>query len=484
MRKQYARKLELGEQQQYTADFIMPKPGALVFSDPGTGKTLSVFESFLRAYEAGEADQMFVFAPLSILQAAWGDDIDKYVDGFYYEIAYSKNRAQAFNSGAPVVITNHDAIKWLAQNRQVIDPNKRIWFVVDESTAYKNPTAQRTKAAMSLAPMFAHRVPMTGTPYPKSILDVWSQAFLADSGERLGNSFFRFRSQVAEPEQVGGNKNAVRWLDKPGAVDQVVQSLADITVRFRLEDCTNIPECSMWYQYVTLPPKLQRQYDELVEQSVLELENGELISAVHAGARSGKIRQLLTGSVYNSEGQSSIVHTDRAELVMQLVEERCPIAPVCVGFNWRHERDALLKEAKKRKLQVAYIDGTVTGGTRTQIVRDFQDGKYDVVLLHPQAAGHGLTFTRARTLIWSSPTENAEHLLQLNARIYRRGQEHKTEIIMIAARDTREVFIYESNLQPKVKKQADGLKIFTDITHAGMAMPSRPQVEQMEESIA
>lgn len=481
-RTTFARKFDLMDHQVFTAKAIDRNgEGSLVFSDPGTGKTLSVFEAFLTAWEKGEADQLIVLGPLSILQAAWGDDIDKYVDGFYYEVAYAKNRAKAFNSGAPVIITNHDAIKWLAEHREALDPNKRIWLAVDESTAFKNPTAQRTKALMSMAPLFHKRLPMTGTPSPHSVLDYWSQVFIADRGERLGQMFYRYRGQVADAIQVGMNAHAKKWEAKPGAIDMVTQSIADITIRFKLEDCVDIPPCTHTYAYISIPEKLRLMYDQLIEQSVLESESGKIVTAVHAASRSRKILQLLTGSVYDQDGEAVLFHTERAELVMQYVEERAPIAPCVVGFNFHHERDALLKEAKKRKLRVTYIDGTVDQSKRVDIVRAFQDGAYDAVLLHPQAAGHGLTFARARTLIWSSPTENAEHLLQLNARIYRKGQEHKTEIIMVAARDTREVFVYESNLQPKVNRQSNALNVFTDTTKASMDLPARPAlVEEVD----
>jgi SNF2 family DNA or RNA helicase len=60
----------------------------------------------------------------------------------------------------------------------------------------------------------------------------------------------------------------------------------------------------------------------------------------------------------------------------------------------------------------------------------------------PQSMSHGLTLTRAKTVIWCSPTYNAEHYVQFNARIYRKGQDSKTEIIRIAAKDTWEPHVY------------------------------------------
>ena len=91
-----------------------------------------------------------------------------------------------------------------------------------------------------------------------------------------------------------------------------------------------------------------------------------------------------------------------------------------------------------------------------------QAGQLQVVFCHPQSAGHGLTMTKATTIIWSSPTYNAEHYQQFNRRIYRAGQTQKTEIIQIAAKDTWETQVYEK-LDSKLSRMEELLTILTDL---------------------
>ena len=75
---------------------------------------------------------------------------------------------------------------------------------------------------------------------------------------------------------------------------------------------------------------------------------------------------------------------------------------------------------------------------RSLIVEAYQNGRYQVLLAHPQSTAHGLTLTRGTTTIWASPTLNLEFWLQGNRRIYRAGQTQKTETIVIVAKDTIE----------------------------------------------
>ena len=447
---------DLYNHQRSTADFIANNDRVIVTSDPGTGKTRSV----LQAYTENKDGKMLVLAPLSILQPSWGDDIENFNPELKYAVAYAKNRAQMFGEDVDITITNHDAVKWLLKNPKYLDGF--TWICIDEFTAFKNSTSQRSKALAAIVSQFKHRIIMSGTPNSNTILGMWHPAKLVDDGERLGKSYWSFRSQVCSPQQVGPDPRMVEWRDKPGAEDAVAGMLKDITVRFAFEDCIDVPEHTQRTMYVDLPPSLMKQYRDFAWNSMIDTDKGETINAIHAGAKVKKLLQLCTGAIYDDEGVSKLFHTQRYELVMDLVAAR---QHSVVAFNWRHERTELCKLAEKLKIPYAYIDGTVSVARRTEIVRDYQAGKLQVVFCHPQAAGHGLTLTKGTTTIWCSPTYNAEHFQQMNRRIYRAGQKQRTETIMIAARDTHEVKVYE-RLNEKMTRMEDLLSLFDQITKA------------------
>ena len=74
--------------------------------------------------------------------------------------------------------------------------------------------------------------------------------------------------------------------------------------------------------------------------------------------------------------------------------------------------------------------------------------------------------TKATTVIWSSPTYNAEHYQQFNRRIYRAGQTQKTEVIQIASKDTWETAVYDK-LETKLGKMEDLLQILNKLHKDG-----------------
>ena len=79
-----------------TTKFIIDHPRCLITSDPGTGKTRAVLDAhFLMK------GKTLVLAPLSILEAAWADDIIKFQPNINYGVAYAKNREKVTQRGSP-----------------------------------------------------------------------------------------------------------------------------------------------------------------------------------------------------------------------------------------------------------------------------------------------------------------------------------------------------------------------------------------------
>ncbi len=407
----------------------------LDLSDPGTAKTRPALGAHIERVHTG-GKRCLVLAPKSILQPAWGNDIDKFFPGVSYMCAYASNRKAAlFDHTSDIIITNHDAVRWLADERNV---TKKFWkdfdtIIFDESTAFKNHNSQRSKAAYKIARLMEFRELLTGTINPKSILDVWHQAKIIDDGERLGTSYWKFRSATCEPVQVGPDHHMIEWRDKEGAEYAIFDLLEDISIRHKFEECTDIPKNKITEYTIDLPLKLRRQYSDMMNIAAAMLNDGSLLTAVNAASVHQKLMQMASGAVYDEWGKHKVLDNQRSELVMDLIEER----ELCVvAFNWRHQRYGLEEAAKKRGFSYAVIDGTVGDTKRLEAVEAFQRGDLRAIFAHPQSAGHGLTLTAGTTTIWTSPTYNAEHYKQFNHRIYRAGQTRKTETIHITARDT------------------------------------------------
>lgn len=94
-------------------------------------------------------------------------------------------RIRALNTPADIYIINRENVCWL------VDYYKQSWpfdmVIVDESSSFKSHKAKRFKALASMGSHIDRMVELTGTPSPNGLEDLWSQIFLLDGGERLGN---------------------------------------------------------------------------------------------------------------------------------------------------------------------------------------------------------------------------------------------------------------------------------------------------------
>lgn len=449
--------------QQRTLEHCLDHDRVCDWSDPGTGKTRGHLDF---CHEKAGQGKALVLAPLSLLDCAWANDARKFSPWQRVSLAYAANREKAFQATADIVVANHDAVKWI---RDQVRANPKFLadfdtLIIDEVNAFKNPKAARTKALIDIRHHFQYRHILTGTPAPQSLLDLWAPVFVCDDGERLGTSFYAFRNQVTVPVQVGPRAEMVQWRDRPGAEEMVTAKLADISIRHCKADCLDIPPNQKILVPTKLPASVMRLYQQMLNESVFEFESGGYVNAIHAGAKANKLLQICTGAVYDGDKTAHLVHVERYQQVIDLMDERP--WPCVVFFNWRHEREALSRLAEAAGMSHAVIDGETPAAARPGIVDQFQAGKLKVIFAHPASAGHGLTLTAGKTTIWASPTANAEHFLQANARIDRNGQDQRTETIMLAAEGTREEALYESMLEGKVRRVDAVLNLFTQLQEA------------------
>lgn len=425
--------LKLSEMRHQTASlkFMANKKAVFDASDPGTGKTYVEIMDFARQHKKDKKAAL-VLCPKSLMRAAWANDIKKFAPHLRVSLAYAKGREESMKADADVYVANVDGVKDIAKYP------KTFWkkfgrIIIDESEAYKHHTSQRSKAVKKLAEFFEYKRLMSGTPNTNGICDLWHQYFILDGGKRLGKSYFGFRNACCIPTQTGPSAQHLEWRDRPGIELQVGELIKDITIRHKFEDCVDIPGNHKYAVPIQLSKSHMESYEELKNESLAILRETS-VTAINGAVLATKLLQTASGAVYNDDGGYSQVATERYELVLDLVEAR---QHVVVFYLWDHQRDELIKEARKRK--VNYV---VWNPDQPIIVDDFQDGKYQVMFAHPASAGHGLTLTKGTATIWASPTYNLSWYTQGLKRVHRIGQTQKTETIVIIAEDTIDEQVY------------------------------------------
>lgn len=407
--------------QKVTSAFLAERPRAFCFNEQGTGKTASVIWAADYLMNAGVVRRVLVVCPLSIMKSAWQNDLFKFAMHRTCDIAYGskKKRAQIVNSGAEFVIINFDG---LAIVKDDIKNGGFDLIVIDEASAYKNPTTERWKVLRDLNKTIRGLWMLTGTPAAQSPVDAFGLAKLVNP-KGTPAFFGQFRDQVMY--KVG----MFRWVPKPNA-QAVVHAALQPAIRFEKDQCLDLPEVTEVDRDAPLTPQ-QSKYYKMLKNDMMMKAAGEEVSAANAATNINKLLQISGGAVYTN--QREVIEFDvsnRLQVVLEVIEESSHKVLVFVPFT--HTIELLKTYLTKHHITCEVINGAVPVNRRSSIVDDFQKtDNVKVLIIQPQAASHGLTLTAANTIIWYAPVTSVETYLQANARINRPGQKNAMTIVHV-----------------------------------------------------
>jgi SNF2 family DNA or RNA helicase len=445
--------VKLYEHQKATADFVVSNRGRVfITSDPGTGKTASVLVALERLMAEGVISRALVLAPKAIVEAAWGEDAATFTPNLKVKAiigSTDKKAAAIADRRYSVIVTNHDTVRFIPEK---VLASSFGAIVIDESTRFKNPTAVGTKVLLRLSKTMKFILPMTGTPMPLSILDMWVPLRLSRP-DKMSPLFSTFRMETCVPVS---KQWGMEWNERHGVREALVTLYSDTIIRYAKEDCVDLPPQSMHTKTVELSPALRKVYDKFETECLVEFESGS-VAAPHAGAMAMKLSQLASGFLYG-EGEKHKVSPERYELAAEIVQER---KQSLIAFMYTAQRDFMKELLDKEGVKYEVLDGSTPASRFSEIVDEFQRGMYQTLLCHPQSVAHGVTLTRADTIIWLSPPRSLEHFVQFCARIDRIGQKQANEVIMLQAKGTYEVKAYK-RLMSKNASQLDLLSLLKE----------------------
>jgi SNF2 family DNA or RNA helicase len=415
--------------QKATAAFMTLHERAYCLNEMGTCKTLSVLWSFHWLKKMGVLDAMVVIAPLSTLERTWGDEIFSNFFDIQFTVLYGDmdRRLKRIKQNNDIYIINHDGIKTevmtVAMVQNVIRKysKKRVLFVIDELAGYRNSGSDRWKTMNGMIQDCPWIWGLTGSPTPRAPTDAWAQCRLITPWS-VPKYYSRFR------ETVMNKVTQFKWVARANAVEQVY-AVMQPGIRFARKECFDLPPTTYRFEQVELTPEQRRAYKSMMDKSKAEVEGGTEVVALNEGVKLQKLVQIACGVMYDGEDEHQIPTGPRVHLVKELISQST--CKVILFVPLRGALDMIAAELAK-DFNVAVIDGRVRKAQRDEIFSRFQqmDDPW-VIVAQPAAMSHGLTLTRANTIIWYAPTNFNETYIQANARIVRPGQKENTFIIHI-----------------------------------------------------
>lgn len=440
--------------QLYARDWILSHEACGLFLDMGLGKTAITLSAIAELLDLGEARRVLVVAPLRVAKTVWAEEAQKWDHTRHLRVVKvlgsPEQRLSALRQNADIYVINRENVVWLTNQY-----TRKKWpfdvVVLDELSSYKSSSAERFRALRRTRPAMRRVIGLTGTPASNGYIDLWSQVYLLDRGERLGSTVTGYRDRYFDP---GRRNQAVvfDWRLKPGADKAIEQKLSDLCMSMRAGDYLSLPECVEVTHQVQLPPAARHLYEDMEKELVLELGD-DIVTAANAAVATGKLLQMAGGAVYAEDGSWTALHRAKLDCLRQIIDEAQGQSVLCY-YAYQHELErikAAFPEARELRTE--------------EDVAAWCRGEVPLLLAHPASAGHGLNLQYGgHIMVWFGLTWSLELYQQACARLHRQGQSHPVMLHRIVAEKTVDEDVLRA-LDAKDKTQSalmDAVKAVVD----------------------
>lgn len=409
--------------QKYATEFIESHPIAAVILQMGLGKTvctLTAIEHLI--YDTFEVSKVLIVAPLRVAKVTWSDEIDKWdhLSHLTYSVAVGseKERLSALKKKADLYMINRENLQWLIEKSGL--PFDYDMVVLDELSSFKSWQSKRFRAFMKVRPKVQRVVGLTGTPSSNGLMDLFAEFKCLDMGERLGRFITQYRNAFFIPDRMNGQV-VYSYKPRPFAEEEIYRRIGDITISMKALDHLKMPELIENRYPVYMDDGEKQQYESMKKDLILPYLENEAITAANAAALSGKLCQMANGAVYSDEGSVAHIHDRKLDALEDIIE--AAQGPILLCYWFKHDLERITKKLDELKVEYARIssDGSI---------RMWNEGKFQVGLIHPASAGHGLNLQAGGNhIVWFGLTWSLELLEQTNARLWRQGQRAEAVVV-------------------------------------------------------
>lgn len=431
--------------QETAIQHVIDNEAAGLMLSMGLGKSSITLTAALRLMANFEVSKILIVAPKLVAEQSWPAEINKWAHTKHLRVSVvagsPAKRLKALRQDADIYTIGRDNVKWLVDTL-----GRGGWdfdmLVIDELSSFKNAASQRFKALKKVAYLTPRRVGLTGTPSPNSLMDLWSQIYLLDQGERLGKTITSYR-EAYFTKDYNGFSYAVRQKYIP----LIQGKIKDICLSMTAEDYLDMPERLDIVREVNLA-----NYDKYLEfkrQEVLKieaLEESKEITPVNAAALYSKLLQFANGAVYDEDKNYHVVDSTKLDMLEEIVEE-LQGEPLLVFYSFQSDRERILQRIK----------GSV-GFPRTnggEMVEKWNRKEVPVLVAHPASIGHGLNMQDGgRYMVWFGLPWSLELYQQAVARLDRQGQKDSVINTRLIAKGSVEELVLQ-RLNDKTTTQDD-----------------------------
>ena len=417
---------DLHKYQERMINFIYNTPKCAVWAGLGLGKTITTLTAIVDLIDSMTVSKVLIVAPLRVANSVWHKEAANWQHTKHLKFSIvtgsEKERLSALHKTADVYVINRENVHWIVEHLKKDELYTRFWkfdmIVLDEASSFKSASSQRFKALRKTIRFTNRLVELTGTPSPNGLLDIWSQMYLLDCGERLGRSMTAYKQRFFEASYNGYSYKPVKSADK------IIHKLIDdLVISLNVDDYLEMPERIDTVIRVPLPPSRMVEYKQLEREFLIQINDNEVV-AYNAATLAGKLLQYCNGAMYTDELKNwTEIHSAKLDAIDDIISENTD-ENLLIAYNYKTD----LMRLQKRFPDAVVLD------KNPDTITQWNNGNIKMLLAHPASAGHGLNLQHGGCIIvWFGLNWSLELYQQFNGRLHRQGQTKPVRVVHIVA---------------------------------------------------
>lgn len=460
---------------------MMAATNLICADQPGLGKTTETIGCIIERGNL-EGSHMIV-APKTSLDVVWEAEIEKWVPDIPVIVVSGDDDKETRRDLLDLVVEFHEDeqpfflvlnpafirfyedkddeenMQWVKGKK--VYPTKPVYpelFDIDWDTVVFDEyhkmglSNNKTKTFQAANELKAdHRILLSGTPMGGKPVKLWGALHFLEP-ERF-TSKWRWIDQWLLSEDNGYGK-VVQGI-QPGKEDAFWNHIAPYMVRRTKDEVLKeLPPKQIVDIWCDMTPKQKNQYVKFATDAELKIEE-ENLSATGILAEYMRLKQFAGAHQkvkHMANGDLKVLPTfesGKLPHIMRILEERGIGDPeaewtgeqVVIGSQFSAMADMIYEFLTEKGIRCGKITGAATQNKRTELVRSFQSGELQVMVMSTTAGGVAITLDKASTVILVDETWNPDDQEQFEDRVHRASRIHQVVIYYLRSRDSIEEYI-------------------------------------------
>jgi hypothetical protein len=406
----------------------------------GSGKTRVILELLNYFWQRNQFSRGLVLIPSESGVFSWVDQIEEWeIDIPFLPLGNGgtdekRDQIEDFDEG--LILATYNGAMWLFSKRHKKERRRinNIYrakkfgaaidaIIPDESTKLGNQDSliYRICRAMIRAedgPKFVW--PLAGRPFGRDPTMMWSQQFLVDEGESLGDTLGLFRAAFFDEKR--GWFKMYDYKFKEELRPKLTECIGHRSISYSIGECITLPKKVLIKRHVELPKSTRSYYEDAVK--ALWQARGDMTKAENAFLRMRQLSSGFLGTKDDETGEKAELtfpSNPKLDLLIDLVTEMPEDRKFVVFHDFTHSGRMISAAMKKAKVKTEWIWG---GTKNTQdILRRFKrDPSLTGLVINSRIGSMVLNLQIANYIFYFESPVGAIDRDQSEARVWRKGQ--------------------------------------------------------------